>query len=394
MRYNEACDERNSWIQQFERFSAEQQQILQQKNERIKQLEEENRELLDRACRTESHFTQLIAETHAKCKAVVEQARSSEETAQRQKNDCVVKYAQREKDILVLEASQEKHLQQIVQLKKERDAVTSQLRAVKNEKQQLTQCLSRKKSRTDVENLEKQLKRLREDGEVLEKINVREIKELPESKLPDTAEMKNHNIKSTQERLQQAETKISQLENENSSFRMQSNSLRQSIEHLNLDLNESSKRNVELQKRVNELMQLLEERDVSEQETEACRSRAEHLLALNQKIAEANSQLNAEKYSLTSQLILQLNQLQVKAEQLGQNCLLMEAKVSKKDEELKKLKAETVVHTEDLRAEIEKKAVKEIQFLKNDVNDDAVEVHSVLQAEGAGFEGLDVSFLY
>lgn len=66
------------------------------------------------------------------------------ETAIKDRDNAVIKYAQREKEILKLEANDRKCLQQLEQINMEKEALNARLRGSKNEKEQLLKVLEQK----------------------------------------------------------------------------------------------------------------------------------------------------------------------------------------------------------------------------------------------------------
>ncbi|OUC44777.1 hypothetical protein D917_08831, partial [Trichinella nativa] len=106
----------------------------------------------------------------------------SSEIAEREKNNAVVKYAQREKEILVLESSNQKLQQQIRQLISDRDALGSQLRAAKNVRDGLVTACEKKD--LEISNLRKEADRLKfqiQEGDVRLKIAYKKNDELVEA---------------------------------------------------------------------------------------------------------------------------------------------------------------------------------------------------------------------
>ncbi|KRY40334.1 Uncharacterized protein T01_4507 [Trichinella spiralis] len=174
----------------FEQTKQEQTGKISLLENELKEKEKQIRLLKDNLSTLEAHCRKTVSDCEANFLLQKEQLLKSSEIAEREKNNAVVKYAQREKEILVLESSNQKLQQQIRQLISDRDALGSQLRAAKNVRDGLvTACEKKVKSgehRDDLEisNLRKEADRLKfqiQEGDVRLKIAYKKNDELVEA---------------------------------------------------------------------------------------------------------------------------------------------------------------------------------------------------------------------
>uniref|UniRef100_A0A914VJ60 Uncharacterized protein n=1 Tax=Plectus sambesii TaxID=2011161 RepID=A0A914VJ60_9BILA len=116
--------------------------IKEQTSSRILDLERKNLEndyqlkaTKDRMNAQESHFRKTTQDVQTKFNAQIDMLKKSTDTAQREKDEAVVKYAMRESEILKLNGERQKLADQLKQVTVERDALTARLRGSKNEKE-------------------------------------------------------------------------------------------------------------------------------------------------------------------------------------------------------------------------------------------------------------------
>ncbi|KRX21904.1 Uncharacterized protein T07_15123 [Trichinella nelsoni] len=174
----------------FEQTKQEQTGKISLLENELKEKEKQIRLLKDNLSTLEAHCRKTVSDCEANFLLQKEQLLKSSEIAEREKNNAVVKYAQREKEILVLESSNQKLQQQIRQLISDRDALGSQLRASKNVRDGLvTACEKKVKSGEhwddlEISNLRKEADRLKfqiQEGDVRLKIAYKKNDELVEA---------------------------------------------------------------------------------------------------------------------------------------------------------------------------------------------------------------------
>lgn len=76
----------------------------------------------------------------------MEAFKKTAEIASKERDSAVIKYAQRENEILKLESTEKKQIQQIAQLNTEKEALNARLRGAKNEKEQILHVLQQKEN--------------------------------------------------------------------------------------------------------------------------------------------------------------------------------------------------------------------------------------------------------
>ncbi|KRZ49110.1 Uncharacterized protein T02_4687 [Trichinella nativa] len=166
----------------FEQTKQEQTGKISLLENELKEKEKQIRLLKDNLSTLEAHCRKTVSDCEANFLLQKEQLLKSSEIAEREKNNAVVKYAQREKEILVLESSNQKLQQQIRQLISDRDALGSQLRAAKNVRDGLVTACEKKD--LEISNLRKEADRLKfqiQEGDVRLKIAYKKNDELVEA---------------------------------------------------------------------------------------------------------------------------------------------------------------------------------------------------------------------
>ncbi|KRZ05447.1 Uncharacterized protein T11_5014, partial [Trichinella zimbabwensis] len=166
----------------FEQTKQEQTGKISLLENELKEKEKQIRLMKDNLSSLEAHCRKTVSDCEAKFLLQKEQLLRSSEIAEREKNNAVVKYAQREKEILVLESSNQKLQQQIRQLISDRDALGSQLRAGKNVRDGLVTACEKKD--LEISNLRKEADRLKfqiQEGDVRLKIAYKKNDELVEA---------------------------------------------------------------------------------------------------------------------------------------------------------------------------------------------------------------------
>ncbi|KRY85397.1 Uncharacterized protein T4D_9212 [Trichinella pseudospiralis] len=166
----------------FEQTKQEQTGKISLLENELKEKEKQIRLMKDNLSSLEAHCRKTVSDCEANFLLQKEQLLRSSEIAEREKNNAVVKYAQREKEILVLESSNQKLQQQIRQLISDRDALGSQLRAGKNVRDGLVTACEKKD--LEISNLRKEADRLKfqiQESDVRLKIAYKKNDELVES---------------------------------------------------------------------------------------------------------------------------------------------------------------------------------------------------------------------
>ncbi|KRZ74774.1 Uncharacterized protein T10_4226, partial [Trichinella papuae] len=166
----------------FEQTKQEQTGKISLLENELKEKEKQIRLMKDNLSSLEAHCRKTVSDCEANFLLQKEQLLRSSEIAEREKNNAVVKYAQREKEILVLESSNQKLQQQIRQLISDRDALGSQLRAGKNVRDGLVTACEKKD--LEISNLRKEADRLKfqiQEGDVRLKIAYKKNDELVEA---------------------------------------------------------------------------------------------------------------------------------------------------------------------------------------------------------------------
>ncbi|KRX35991.1 Uncharacterized protein T05_4303, partial [Trichinella murrelli] len=166
----------------FEQTKQEQTGKISLLENELKEKEKQIRLLKDNLSTLEAHCRKTVSDCEANFLLQKEQLLKSSEIAEHEKNNAVVKYAQREKEILVLESSNQKLQQQIRQLISDRDALGSQLRAAKNVRDGLVTACEKKD--LEISNLRKEADRLKfqiQEGDVRLKIAYKKNDELVEA---------------------------------------------------------------------------------------------------------------------------------------------------------------------------------------------------------------------
>ncbi|XP_003367525.1 hypothetical protein Tsp_13144 [Trichinella spiralis] len=229
----------------------------------------------------------------------------SSEIAEREKNNAVVKYAQREKEILVLESSNQKLQQQIRQLISDRDALGSQLRAAKNVRDGLVTACEKKD--LEISNLRKEADRLKfqiQEGDVRLKIAYKKNDELVEALRTDAAtgvenandsqlrELEECNL-SKENCIDELRSKLSEHENTLEEQKKQIDQLSDELEQLN---GIESK----WQACQRDLANLESDCQQAELEANECRQETERLLQLVETLTNSNTLLKTENLTLTS----------------------------------------------------------------------------------------------
>ncbi|KRY20082.1 Uncharacterized protein T12_888, partial [Trichinella patagoniensis] len=328
----------------FEQTKQEQTGKISLLENELKEKEKQIRLLKDNLSTLEAHCRKTVSDCEANFLLQKEQLLKSSEIAEREKNNAVVKYAQREKEILVLESSNQKLQQQIRQLISDRDALGSQLRAAKNVRDGLvTACEKKVKSgehRGDLEisNLRKEADRLKfhiQEGDVRLKIAYKKNDELVEALRVSNSELDRlkSELSNFGGKLIDAKTKCSAYSSlPDESLHLQERlreleecnlSKENCIDELRSKLSEHENTLEEQKKQINQLSDELEqlngieskwqtcqrdlanlESDCQQAELEAneCRQETERLLQLVETLTNSNTLLKTENLTLLSKI--------------------------------------------------------------------------------------------
>ncbi|KRZ49108.1 Uncharacterized protein T02_4687 [Trichinella nativa] len=328
----------------FEQTKQEQTGKISLLENELKEKEKQIRLLKDNLSTLEAHCRKTVSDCEANFLLQKEQLLKSSEIAEREKNNAVVKYAQREKEILVLESSNQKLQQQIRQLISDRDALGSQLRAAKNVRDGLvTACEKKVKSgehRGDLEisNLRKEADRLKfqiQEGDVRLKIAYKKNDELVEALRVSNSELDRlkSELSNFGGKLIDAKTKCSAYSSlPDESLHLQERlreleecnlSKENCIDELRSKLSEHENTLEEQKKQINQLNDELQqlngieskwqtcqrdlanlESDCQQAELEAneCRQETERLLQLVETLTNSNTLLKTENLTLTSKV--------------------------------------------------------------------------------------------
>ncbi|KRZ91911.1 Uncharacterized protein T08_15319, partial [Trichinella sp. T8] len=334
----------------FEQTKQEQTGKISLLENELKEKEKQIRLLKDNLSTLEAHCRKTVSDCEANFLLQKEQLLKSSEIAEREKNNAVVKYAQREKEILVLESSNQKLQQQIRQLISDRDALGSQLRAAKNVRDGLVTACEKKD--LEISNLRKEADRLKfqiQEGDVRLKIAYKKNDELVEALRVSNSELDRlkSELSNFGGKLIDAKTTngAAGVENANDSqkcsayFSLPDESLHlqerlRELEECNLSkencidelrskLSEHENTLEEQKKQINQLSDELEqlngieskwqtcqrdlanlESDCQQAELEAneCRQETERLLQLVETLTNSNTLLKTENLTLTSKI--------------------------------------------------------------------------------------------
>ncbi|KRX21908.1 Uncharacterized protein T07_15123 [Trichinella nelsoni] len=328
----------------FEQTKQEQTGKISLLENELKEKEKQIRLLKDNLSTLEAHCRKTVSDCEANFLLQKEQLLKSSEIAEREKNNAVVKYAQREKEILVLESSNQKLQQQIRQLISDRDALGSQLRASKNVRDGLvTACEKKVKSGEhwddlEISNLRKEADRLKfqiQEGDVRLKIAYKKNDELVEalrvsnseldrlkselsnfggkliddktkcsaySSLPDESLHLQERLRELEECNLSKENCIDELRSKLSEHENTLEEQKKQIDQLSDELEQLNGIESKWQACQRDLANLESDCQQAELEANECRQETERLLQLVETLTNSNTLLKTENLTLTSKV--------------------------------------------------------------------------------------------